>query len=104
MRRSQTDALALAHYRQLSYWEPAIGDFIVWAGSFRTWYGLVAETGEGRVRVVLEGLPLLLVTLLPEEQDRVSRWLSVGTIKGSARGAFSILQHDKKSNVCIWYT
>jgi hypothetical protein len=97
------EAPPLAHYRLLVQYKPRIGDFIVWAGWFRTWFGMVAGIDGYNLQVVFEGLPSLLLTLTPAEQQKNLHTISLAKITTARPGSYAVLQHDAEHNATIWY-
>lgn len=96
----------LARYIDIEYYGPQVGDFLVWSGWFRTWYGVVAsvDAEEGVVHVIFSGLPLLLFIMPPNEQARETRKIKISDITNMRwRGAWAAMQHDAKHNTPIWF-
>jgi len=105
MSKHQEQAASLISYRSLGSYSPQLGDFVVWAGWFRTWYGVVDNIYEsdGTVSIVLEGLPSLLFTLLPEEHAHTTRRIKLLDIKAAKPGNWAVMQHDVQHNTPVWY-
>ena len=84
----------LARYNPLSKWIPKVGDFIIHHGWFSHWYGILSsiEPGSPFVEVITEGLPVLLFLMIPEEQTKKKKLVSVARIKLSRGGQFAVLQ------------
>lgn len=99
----KVDGLALAHYGPLVKYRPRVGDFIVWTGWLRTWYGLVSSIDGAVVSVVFETIPVLLFTLTPAEQQSNTRSLQLQKIIGARCGTFAVCQHDRQGGVAVWY-
>lgn len=93
----------LAFYKSLSDYEPKVGDFIIWAGWFFTKYGIVTDFDKSSIYVVLDGLPVLLITMDTSDYEENTRKISISKIKSASKGSFSILQTDEKSKQPIWY-
>lgn len=91
--------LDLARYDVLSRWTPAVSDFIVYHGLFfRHWYGIINSIdNKGRLSIIKEGLPKLLLTMSEEEYEGNTIIVSTSKIKGAMSGAYSVLQNG------VWY-
>lgn len=99
------DGPPLARYRQLITYVPEVGDFVVWAGWFRTWYGVVNSVdpdGES-VTIIFEGLPSLLFTLTADEQPKNTHEIKTGKIKSARSGSWAVMKHEKNHNATVWY-
>jgi hypothetical protein len=95
----------LAQYLGLDQWRPHYGDYVVWSGWFSTWHGLVIghdpETDE--LEIVWGGLPVMLVTMTPQEQKAETRKLELAKIHAARPGVFAVLQHNQTHNSNCWY-
>ena len=100
---SVDQSFALAHYKSLYQYRPKIGDFIVWAGWFRTWYGVVSGIDGDVLIIVFEGLPSLLFNSLPHERQNSIKQIPTIKITSAKSGEFAVLQYDAKSSSNIWY-
>lgn len=94
----------IARYRPIVTYIPTIGDYIVWAGWFSTWHGLVVgfdrETED--VSIVFAGLPFLLFTMDPAEQKKETKVLKLAKIRSSANGTFATSQQTE-GYTQVWY-
>lgn len=105
-KRLTAESPPLARYMGIDVYGPQVGDFLIWSGWFRTWYGVVAsvDVDNDVVDVIFEGLPILLFTLRPEEQRRETKQIRISDIIGGRRpGTWSAMQHDAKHNTPIWF-
>lgn len=93
----------LARYKPIRDYQPQVGDFVIWTGWFKTWYGVVAAQDGGAVSIVFENIPCNLFTLSPDEQVAMTQRVSVAKVTMSWPGTFAVLQHDSKHNASIWY-
>lgn len=93
----------LAYWRKLSEWEPKYGDYIVWAGWFSQWHGVVSTVDNDILSVIFSGLPLVLFTLTDQEQAHETYQLAVSQIRTARAGSFAVMQHDYTQNASIWY-
>jgi len=93
----------LASYLGLENYSPQFGDFVVWAGLFSTWFGVVQAYDKKHevLEIVFGGLPVLLVTMDPSEQPKHSRVIPLHKIRNSARGTWAVIRHEPKS--IVWY-
>lgn len=93
--RNQTISMnGIAKFRSLRLWQPRIGDFIIYHGwLFGRWYGIISDvTREGRLSVIKDGLPFLLLTTLPDQQTDKSIEIPSSKIIQSRGGAYAVLQ------------
>jgi len=95
----------LAHYQNINNYEPLIGDFVIWSGWWRTWYGIVSgyDVRSGEVLIIFAGFPALLFVMDTQEQTKETYKIPLSQLKTSANTKFSILQNDKKRNTSVWY-
>ena len=93
----------LAVYRALSTWTPRYADFVVWAGWFRIWFGLVNDydAKSGKVSIIFEGTPRLLFTLTESEMKKNVYVFDMADIHANKRGRWYIQQSVDGST--IWY-
>jgi len=101
----RTGDVALVNYTTLQSWVPRFGDFVVWAGWLNTWYGVVASWDSAdSITVIFEsGAPFLLFTMPEAHHPRNTKALSLSRIKNSRRGEFAVSQHERESNLIVWY-
>jgi hypothetical protein len=99
------DTSALAHYRPLTDYAPAYGDYIVWSGWWTTWHGIVSnyDVKTGEIYVIFSGIPFLLLTMSDEQQRVDTRVINITKIKNASQGKWAIQQHDRIRNAVIWY-
>lgn len=104
-RPQKFDPLPLAQYFSIADYMPQIGDFVVWAGWIRTWYGVVSNVSDNgnMVSIIFDGLPYLLLTQTDDEQIKNTRIMDIRQIKASSHGKWSIQKHDKAHNATIWF-
>ncbi len=93
----------LATYDSLANWKPEFGDVAIWSGIFSTWVGIIMEQRDGMLEIVFGGLPVLLVTMGQQEQDKNTYKVPREKISSSIGGTWAILQHNKQKNVNVWY-
>lgn len=102
------EAPPLALFLPIAEYVPAVGDFIVWAGWFNTWYGIVTAVAEDglTIEVTFEKLPVLLLTQTPDEIDsnKRNRVLPVYRLRGERTGTWAVLKHDQAKNASVWFT
>lgn len=103
MKNVKLELPPLASFRPLSKYQPAIGDFVIWAGFFRTWYGVVSLFDATHLTIVFESLPILLFTLMPEEQNKNTKKITIDKVRSGISGSFTIMQHAADHNTIIWY-
>jgi len=99
------EAPPLARFLPITQYAPEVGDFIIWSGWFRTWYGVVGDISpDGQeLSVIWEGLPFLLFTLTGSEQKESSQMVKLEQIVSCKPGNFSVMKHDAQHNTPIWY-
>ncbi len=99
------DAPALAHYKPLSDYVPAYGDYVVWSGWFTTWHGIVSNYDQetNKLSVIFSGIPFLLFTMDHTQQKVDTREIELTKIKNASQGKWAIQQHDRVRNAVIWY-
>lgn len=97
--------MTLATYMNISTYVPSIGDFIIWTGWFRTWYGIVSGVSSSGdvMSIIWEGIPMLLFTLTSQEQLAATKEVPVSKITSAINGTFSVLKYDAQHNATIWY-
>jgi len=99
--RQKVELPELAAYKPISSYVPKYGDYIVWSGWLSTWHGFITNYDQdGYVHVIFSGLPMLLVTMDPEEQAKETRKVLLSKIKQSV-GEFAVLSSEKAQQV--WY-
>jgi hypothetical protein len=93
----------LAVYKALATWMPRYGDFVVWAGWFRVWFGLVNDfdAKNNKVSIIFEGTPRLLFTLTESEMKKNVFIFNCDDIRANKRGRWYI-QQSLDGNA-IWY-
>jgi len=93
----------LAQYKPLSEYLPEYGDYVIWSGLFTVKHGFVLglDVTSGKLNIVFENLPVLLLTMIEEEYGSNTKQISLGTIKKSRNGTYAIQQ--KIGNSTIWY-
>jgi hypothetical protein len=105
----RTENPPLVQYLQLNQWIPRVGDFLVWAGNFKTWYGVISSVdqhvsdGTTNISVIFESLPMLLFTLTEDEQKENTQIMRLSEITTARVGTFSVMQNDPKHRVPLWY-
>lgn len=89
----------------IGQYEPEIGDFFIWAGWFRTWYGVVSTISQDGLvmEIIWEGLPILLFTMAEAEQQKASSRVRLEDVVGSKPGNISVMKHDAQHNATVWY-
>lgn len=94
----------LAQFVTIANYSPQIGDFVIWIGWFKTWYGMVTNINDlaDSVTVFFESTPLLLLTSRPEEQLRRTYTVKINDIRKSSHKV-SVSRHAHESNATIWF-
>lgn len=94
----------LAHYKPRGEYDPKTGDYIVWAGWFTTWHGLVTgyDRATNELLCIFAGIPYLLLTMDPADFERETRRISLSSVKNSANGKYAILQQTEAKQA-VWY-
>lgn len=102
--RAHLDSVPLAQYLSLEEWKPEIGDFIVWHGWFQHWFGVVSAVSDTEVTVIRKGMPILVLTIVPSEQDKNKLTLDLAEVKSG--GSFWIGNYatiKAINNNLVWY-
>ncbi len=98
-------AQALAQFSRLNAYEPQIGDFVIWAGLFSTWYGVVASVSEQArsMAIIFEKLPVLLFSLNESEHPKNNHVVKLHDMINAKSGVWSVSQHNNKTGDVVWY-
>jgi hypothetical protein len=93
----------LATFRALDTWVPRYADFVIWAGWFRIWFGIVNDfdAKNGKVSIIFEGTPRLLFTMTESEMKKSSYVFDLDHIRRNRRGRWYIQQCVDGNT--IWY-
>lgn len=85
--------------RPLRTWQPKLGDFIIHHGFvWDKWYGIVRDVDRtGKIRVVRDGLPFLLLTTPLDRESEKTIELPSSKIARSRGGAYAVQQDG------IWF-
>lgn len=86
--------LPLAKFINNRQWQAQVGDFIIWHGWWKRWYGVVNGVDRDHVYVIKENLPILLFTMAPEDHLKNTMKISINKIVNAPPGEFHILQGD----------
>ena len=93
-----TVTMELAKFKPLPTWVPKVGDTIIYHGwLWGRWYGVVNEVGVGTIDVIKAGLPVLLFTMQPDEQDSHKASLNPSRVRSSRGGEYAVIQDG------IWF-
>ena len=93
MGRLDVPSAELAKFTGLNKWQPKIGDFIIYHGWFRGWYGVVHSISGTKLQIIKEGLPKLLFCLQLGEYQKNQAILDAGRIINSRGGEYCVLQN-----------
>lgn len=88
--------ITLAEYKSIISYQPKIGDFVIWHGWFSHYYGIINGINDNQIRIVKAGMPLLLLSMDPDDINKNLIVVSVNKIRGS-RGSYAVNQNG------IWY-
>lgn len=87
-------SVELIKYAPLSKWKPELGDFVIYHAMFwNRWFGVINNIGQMEVEVIKEGLPYLLVTMSPGDQEKNKMMISIAKIKSSRGGTYAVMQN-----------
>lgn len=106
VRNTAVDPPQLAAYATRADYTPQFGDYVIWAGWFSTWHGIVTDfdARSGELSIIFAGLPLLLLTMSdPVQQERETRRIKLSKIVNAVPGVWAILQHDQARHANVWY-
>ena len=90
----KVDLPPLATYRALATWTPRFADFVIWAGWFRVWFGIVNDydAKNNKVSIIFEGTPRLLFTMTEAEMKKNCYVFDIDSIHNNRRGSWYIQQ------------
>lgn len=99
----ETQPPPLAVYKSIAEYVPDYADFVIWAGWFRIWYGVVIgfEADNGQVAITFEGTPRLLFTMHSDEIRDSLYIFKLADIKKMKKGRWYIQKSHNGQNV--WY-
>ena len=101
----EIQAPPLAVFKSIADYVPAYSDFIIWAGWFRTWYGVVLDydTDKQQVAIAFEGTPRLLFTMQDDEIRASLKTVSLPDIRKRKwlKGCWYVQKSNNGQNV--WY-
>lgn len=89
---SKLGGVGITQFADLSMWEPRIGDFIIYNGLFRHWFGVVMGVGKGSVEIVKSVLPVDVFMMGPNKQEAHTKSFDVIDIASSRGGKYAIIQ------------
>ena len=61
------------------------------------------DTETNELSIIFSGVPFILFTLDGDEQEKETKKIKLGKIRGANHGTFAVLQHDYSRNANIWY-
>jgi hypothetical protein len=95
----------LAIYKDLQDYVPQYGDFVMWAGWFTTWVGVVCnyDVRTEELAIIFSGVPFVLFTLSEDEQKQETRRVSIDKVKNSTKGVWAVNRYEPKENATVWY-
>ena len=82
----------LAKYNSIGRWSPQVGDFIIWHGWVRRWYGVITDIEGDTLYVIKDGLPKLLFTMPQMDHKKNTVIISAMKVRTSGGGEYHILQ------------
>jgi len=85
-------ACELARYNSITKYSPKIGDFIIWHGWFRKWFGVVNGIDGNRITVIKENLPKLVFSIPENKRYKYMTEIYLDNIRGSSGGEYAINQ------------
>ena len=93
----------LAVYKSIADYVPAYSDFVIRAGWFRTWYGVVVDfdADNQTVAISFEGTPCLLFTMQSDEINDSLHVINLSDIKKMKKGRWYVQKSSGGQNV--WY-
>lgn len=102
---ARSSSVELLRYRGLRDYKPEIGDVVIKHGWFsRTkWFGVVRGVDDGSIDIIMEGTPLLLVTVHPSKFSDKSKVVGLSAIVNGFRGSYSVVKYDSENNMVVWY-
>ncbi len=92
----------LALYKSIQDWEAQVGDIIICHHFFSHWYGIISQTNPDNTIVVTQaGLPLLLLTMNNNTQEKTKRTLDISDIINSKGGKYAAIKCIQ--NTLVWF-
>lgn len=88
----QPVSLELARFKNINEYSPKIGDFVIWHGWFRHWFGVISDPNPERLSIIVENLPKLLLTAPESERNKLIRYVPLDKIKSSFGGEYAVMQ------------
>lgn len=96
--------IELARYRDISRYQPKVGDTIIKHGWLQRtlWFGVINYIdNNGMIQIIKSGLPRLLFTMGGTDVLKNTITISPSDITGSMAGSYSAMQQE--GNVMVWY-
>lgn len=84
--------IGIAQFADLSLWKPQVGDFVIYNGWIKHWFGLVVSTLPGEVEILHNVLPVNVFTMGPNAAKKNALKFDVDEIHRSRGGRFAIIQ------------
>jgi hypothetical protein len=89
---AQLKEIGIAQFADLSLWKPQLGDFVIYNGWFRHWFGLVVATQPGELDILHSVLPINVFTMGPNEAKQHTRKIDVSEVHRSRGGKYAVIQ------------
>jgi hypothetical protein len=86
--------IGIAKYRNIANYVPKIGDFVIWHGFWKRWYGVIIDINGGTAYILKENLPKLLFTIPDDERVKNTIKISISRIRSSRGGEYHIIQGE----------
>lgn len=94
--------IGIAQFDNLAKWKPQVGDFIIYNGWFKHWFGMVIETLPGEVKIVYNVLPLNVFLMGPNAQEKNAKKFDLVDITNSKGGKFTVIQPQQGSAPIVY--
>ena len=89
---SRLGGVGITQFASLDLWEPQIGDFVIYNGLVKHWFGVVMGVGKGTVEVVKSVLQVDVFMMGPLKQKKHTKSFDLIDIRSSRGGKFAIIQ------------
>lgn len=94
--------IGIAQFDNLAKWKPQPGDFVIYNGWIRHWFGMVTETLPGEVKIIHNVIPLNVFIMGPNAQEKNSKKIDLIDITNSRGGKYTIIQSQAGGTTIVY--